>query len=116
MHMASSAVWDVRFTVAARGHLREITGYLLEQEGREFARSFIAKLRTAGEERLKFLPLQGKVVPELQSLTNEFREIRHKSYRIIYRANPQTLTVRILAVVHGKREIEDLLMSTILAM
>ena len=112
--MDNSTIWDVRFTMAARGHLREITSYLLEHEGRDFARSFATALRNEGKERLKTLPLKGKVVPELETLTKEFREIRYKSYRLIYRANPQKLTVRILLVVHSKRDIEDLLISTIL--
>ena len=108
--------WDVRFTAAAREHIMEITRYLLEHEGREFARSFTSELRNEGKERLKTLPLKGRTVPELETLTKEFREMRYKSYRLIYRASPQTFTVRILLIVHVKRDIEDLLLSTILGM
>lgn len=112
--MDSSTKWDVRFTAAAADHMREIAHYLLENEGRNFAREFTAELRNVGKERLETLPLKGRTVPELETLTREFREIRYKSYRLIYRANPRTLTVRILLVAHEKRSIDDILLRTIL--
>ena len=112
--MDSSTKWNVRFTAAAAGHIREITSYLLEKEGRDFARKFTAQLREVGKERLETLPLKGRTVPELETLTKEYREIRHMSYRLIYRANPRTLEVRILLVAHEKRSIDDILLRTIL--
>ena len=114
--MDSSTEWDVRFTAAAREHIQEIIEYLLEREGREFARSFTSALRNEATERLKTFPFKGRTVPELETLTKEFREIRFTSYRLIYRANPQTRTVRILLIAHIKRDIEDLLLSTILGL
>lgn len=112
--MDGSTKWDVRFTAAAAGHIREIARYLLEKEGRDFARDFTIQLRKIGKEKLETLPLKGKTVPELETLTKEFREIRYKSYRLIYRANPQTLSVRILLIAHEKRSIDDILLRTIL--
>lgn len=112
--MDSSTKWDVRYTKAAAGHIREIARYLLEKEGRNFASEFTTELRNIGKEKLETLPLRGRTVPELETLTKEFREIRYKSYRLIYRANPKSLKVRILLVAHEKRSIDDILLMTIL--
>lgn len=112
--MDGSAKWDVRFTSAAAGHMREIARHLVEKEGRDFARDFTTQLRKTGKERLETFPLKGRTVPELETVTGEFREIRYRSYRLIYRANPQTLSVRILLIAHEKRSIDDILLKTIL--
>ena len=112
--MDSSTKWDVRFTAAAAGHMQEIARYLLESEGRIFAHEFTTELRKVSKAKLETLPLKGRTVPELETLTREFREIRYKSYRLIYRTNPETLTVRILLVAHEKRSMDDILLRTIL--
>ncbi len=50
-------------------------------------------------ERLKQFPKSGRIVPEI--LQDEFREIIHGNYRIIYRF--QNEHVSVLTVRHGKQ-------------
>lgn len=51
-------------------------------------------------ERLERFPLSGRIVPELGK--ESFREIRLKSYRIIYHVRNNE-TVEIVTVYHGAR-------------
>jgi len=55
-------------------------------------------------EKIKDFPRIGREVPEFEG--NEIREIIYSNYRIIYRIHEDFIL--ILAVVHGKRNIENL--------
>ena len=50
-------------------------------------------------ERLEQFPESGRIVPEI--LQNDFREIIHGNYRIVYRF--QNKLISILTVRHGKQ-------------
>jgi len=50
-------------------------------------------------ERLKRFPKSGRIVPEIKQ--DDFREIIHGNYRIIYRL--QSESVSILTVRHGRQ-------------
>lgn len=66
------------------------------------ARSFIQRIFETVE-RLKRFPLSGTKVPELRR--EEFREIRLKKYRIIYRIQSEE-RVEIVTVYHGSRLLD----------
>ena len=66
------------------------------------ARSFIQRIFKAVE-RLERFPLSGALVPELRG--NEFREIRLKKYRIIYRVHSED-RVEIVTVYHSSRLLD----------
>ena len=48
-------------------------------------------------------------MPELESITRQYRELRFNSYRLIYRVRPECGTVLILVITHVKRNIQTLL-------
>lgn len=50
-------------------------------------------------ERLEQFPKSGRIVPEIRQ--DDFREIIHRNYRIIYRL--QSESVSILTVRHGRQ-------------
>lgn len=112
--MESDKTWVVQFSGSAHEDLVGIIQFLLENESIEFAKELSGLIRKEGERRLKTLPLRGRAVPELESVTKEYREIRVKSYRLIYRAIPERQIVRILVVAHVKRNIQDMLIGKIL--
>ncbi len=66
------------------------------------AQSFIRKI-FARVERLQRFPLSGAMVPELQ--LDDFREVRLKRYRIIYRVRSEML-VEVVTVYHGSRMLD----------
>ncbi len=66
------------------------------------AKGFVQRI-FATVERLNRFPLAGGIVPEIGS--QEFREIRLKKYRIIYRVLNQQ-SVEIVTVYHGSRLLD----------
>ena len=71
------------------------------------ARGFVQRIFQTAE-RLRRSPLSGRIVPELGSAV--FREIRLKSYRIIYRMTDPEL-VEVVTVYHGSRLLDLALFS-----
>jgi plasmid stabilization system protein ParE len=62
-----------------------------------------------GSATLESTPEGGRVVPELARLgMRTWRELVVKPYRLIYRTEGDTVTV--LALVDGRRDLEDLLL------
>jgi plasmid stabilization system protein ParE len=58
---------------------------------------------------LRTMPMRGRVVPELAAFgIREYREIIVSPWRMIYRVAGKT--VNVLAVVDGRRNLEDLLL------
>jgi plasmid stabilization system protein ParE len=67
----------------------------------------LARLRERARE-LSSLPERGRVVPELARFgIVVYREVIVRPYRIVYRVRDRS--VHVLAVLDGRREIEDLL-------
>jgi len=58
-------------------------------------------------------PARGRVVPELAQFgMRTWRELVVRPYRVVYRIEADTVTV--LAVVDGRRDLEDLLLERLL--
>ena len=82
----------------------------LRAESPAAAKRLLAHLRRlAGT--LESLPLRGRLLPELEDIRH-FREVLHPPYRMIYRIDGQEITV--LAVLDGRRRLEDLLLRRLL--
>lgn len=93
----------VRWTGAAARDLEEAADFIA-RDSPFYAAALVREARSAALS-LRSLGERGRVVPEAQS--PEIREIFIKSYRLIYRLSPETVTV--LAFVHGAREIGSFL-------
>lgn len=71
------------------------------------ARKVLDRLRQKAAS-LDTTPLRGRIVPELEELgLQEYRELLSKPYRIIYRVGQDR--VLVLAVLDGRRRLEDVL-------
>ena len=103
--------FEVLWTDVAVRDLEEIVSYITSDSPAN-ARRVMVKLRTSAE-TLTLMPHRGRVVPELRDLALEpWRELLPKPYRIIYRISESR--VLIMAVLDGRRDIEDLLLYRLL--
>src|SRR5262245_4462171 len=107
----SDREFEVLWTETAARDLEEIFSYIARDSPTN-ARRVLVKLRTRAES-LTILPYRGRVVPELRDLSLEpWREILERPHRIIYRISEST--VLIVAVLDGRRDLEDLLLRRLL--
>ena len=103
----SEARFEVRWTEEAVRDLEEIVGHIASDSPVN-ARGLLGRLRRRAE-ALDLTPLRGRVVPELaRFVIRSWRELLVKPYRIIYRVAEKE--VYVLAVVDGRRELEDVLL------
>jgi|SRR6185312_954990 len=103
--------FEVLWTDIAVRDLEEIVSYIALDSPAN-ARRILVKLRTRAE-TLTSMPFRGRVVPELRDLALEhWREILPKPYRIIYRVSDSR--VLVMAVLDGRRDVEDLLLRRLL--
>jgi toxin ParE1/3/4 len=59
-------------------------------------------------ESLRYLPLRGRIPPELQSIgVSEFREVRYKPYRVFYSTDGHAVFIH--CVLDGRRDMQTLL-------
>ena len=83
--------------------LREIVRYISFDNpirAESFGRELTAKTRT-----LASFPEIGRVVPEFDE--PDIREIIHKSYRIVYRVQPEKRMIEVSRFWHGARGIPN---------
>ena len=90
---------SIRWTVGAKGDLREIVEYI-GQDSPTYAAAMAGRI-LAAVQRLRQYPNLGRVVPEYDDET--IREVIVGSYRIVYRLRRQR--IGIIAVIHGSRDL-----------
>jgi len=97
---------QVRWTEKAATDLESIHDFI-SRDSLAYADRFVRSL-IAATDRLSFMPMSGRVVPEASGYG--FREIIYRNYRIVYRAadTPEE-DVEILSVVHGARDMRKAL-------
>lgn len=92
----------IDWTQAARSDLRAIHAYIA-RDSRVYAKRFIDRIK-ASAQRLSEFPYSGAVVPDWER--EDVREILVGNYRVIYRLHKDR--VEILGVIHGARQLPDL--------
>ena len=104
-----------RFSVlwidSARDDLFRLVEYIAA-ENEQTARKVYFRIKAKADSLVLF-PAKGRVVPEFAAFhINLYREIIESPWRIIYRIDGTKVTV--LAVIDGRRDIEDILFERIL--
>jgi toxin ParE1/3/4 len=100
--------YDVKWTDVAKKDLYEIIEYI-SLDSKEIAKQQYFKIKTMSLNLTKF-PEKGRIVPELKKQNIErYREIIISPWRLFYRIEHET--VYILAVIDGRRNIEDVLLA-----
>ena len=101
----------VQWAEAAVRDLEELMGYIAADSPLNAERVLDKLERRAGT--LESSPARGRVVPELAHFgIRSWRELIVKPYRIIYRIDEGT--VNVLAVLDGRRELQDLLLERLI--
>ena len=91
----------------AREDLAEIITYIKEHSGPRFSREILDRLKGKVVKTSGF-PEGYRVVPELNEIgVSDIREIIESPWRILFRAS--TSEIRIISVIDGRRNIEEIL-------
>ena len=93
---------EVILTAKAKRQIQEIAEYI-ERDSPLYAKRVIHKIIVTVR-RLKSFPEMGAVVPEFRE--QGIRELLVFQYRIFYRINESTQSIHVLAIVHGRRQID----------
>jgi plasmid stabilization system protein ParE len=81
-------------------------------DSKQNARNIVKKIRENAS-NLNMMPEKGRIVPELDFYNiRTYREIIESPWRIIYRIEDNK--VHILAVIDGRRNVEDVLLQRFL--
>ena len=99
--------YHILWTETARKDMQDILLYI-HQDNPVAARQTLKRIQTRAETLTQF-PQRGRQVPELKDLAlhHEYRELIEYPWRLIYRIDQQQ--VYILAILDGRRELNDLL-------
>ncbi|HOX44180.1 MAG TPA: type II toxin-antitoxin system RelE/ParE family toxin [Myxococcota bacterium] len=109
--MTERRTGQVLLASSAARDLEEIARYLA-QDSPARARELVGRLLRAAR-TLRQSSARGRVVPELRALgLHAWRELVVRPYRVVYRLDGKT--VLVLAVLDGRRDLEDLLLERLL--
>jgi toxin ParE1/3/4 len=101
----------VQWAEAAVRDLEELMSYIAADSPLN-AERILDKLEKRAQ-TLESTPVRGRVVPELAHFgIRNWRELIVKPYRIIYRIDEDT--VNVLAVLDGRRDLQDLLLERLI--
>jgi toxin ParE1/3/4 len=101
----------VQWAEAAVRDLEELMSYIAADSPLN-AERILDKLEKRAQ-TLGSTPVRGRVVPELAHFgIRNWRELIVKPYRIIYRIDEDT--VNVLAVLDGRRDLQDLLLERLI--
>lgn len=96
----------------AEEDLFEIYAYVAFNDSVERADKLFSELRKTCY-KLQSFPLRGNIPPELSEIgVIEFREIRHKPYRVIYSIEGKVVYVH--CILDGRRDMQTLLQERLL--
>ncbi len=102
---------EILWAAVAEKDLVRIVNYIAEEDARA-ALKILNRIK-AGAAKLDRSPERGRIVPELlEHGISKYREIVIKPWRLIYRIEGEK--VYVLAVVDGRRNVEDVLLERLL--
>lgn len=100
--------YRVQWTSTAVNDLREIIDYI-SIESKVIAKQKYLDIKSQSK-TLGHFPEKGRVIPELKKQNIEkYRELIIKPWRLFYKIEQNT--VYIMAVIDGRRNVEDILLS-----
>jgi len=106
-----SKIYKVRWTSNAKEDLLNIIAYIKE-DSPSIARDVYQKIRSKANSS-NFLPLRGRLVPELQKEgITMYRELISSPWRIMYKVDNDT--VYIMAIFDSRQNVEELLLQKLI--
>ena len=98
-------VRKIEWTKRALIDLEEIHEFIA-RDSKKYAQIQVIKIRESVSNLLEF-PLMGRRVPEFPQLP--YREIISGNYRVIYRYDKKEDKIYVMAVIHGKRLLNNII-------
>ena len=106
-----SKIYTVKWTSNAKEDLLNIVAYI-KQESSDIAREVYERIKEKAQSS-NFLPLRGRVVPELQKEgITIYRELMETPWRIMYKI--ENNTIYIMAIFDSRQNVEELLLQKLL--
>ena len=106
-----SKTYKVQWTSNAKEDILHVVAYIKE-DSPTIAREIYQKIKKKTNSS-NFLPLRGRVVPELQKEgITMYRELISSPWRIMYKVNNDT--VYIMAIFDSRQNVEELLLQKLL--
>jgi len=106
-----SKTYKVQWTSNAKEDLLNIIAYIKENSP-TIARDVYQKIKSKANSS-NFLPLRGRLVPELQKEgITMYRELISAPWRIMYKVDNDT--IYIMAIFDSRQNVEDLLLQKLL--
>ena len=106
-----SKTYKVQWTSNAKDNLLNIVAYI-KKDSPSIAREVYQKIKSKANSS-NFLPLRGRVVPELQKEgITMYRELLSSPWRIMYKVDSDT--VYIMAIFDLRQNVEELLLQKLL--
>ena len=103
----TNQVYQAFWTRTAQEDLRRVVEYIAIDNEVQAKKVYLTLRQKA--ENLRQMPLQGRIVPELRYYgILAYRELISPPWRIIYKV--EELKVWVLAVIDGRRNMEDILL------
>ena len=103
----NKGIYQVFWTETAQQDLKNIMAYIATDSETQARRVYLAIKQKA--DTLRQMPLQGRIVPELRYYgVLNYRELISLPWRIIYKTDENK--VWVLAVIDGRRNVEDILL------
>jgi toxin ParE1/3/4 len=103
----TNGTYQVFWTQTARQDVKRIIEYIAVDSAIQAKRVYLAIKQKA--DNLRQMPLQGRIVPELRYYSIlSYRELTSPPWRIIYKI--EETKVLVLAVIDGRRNVEDILL------
>jgi toxin ParE1/3/4 len=104
--MMSEQLYSVIWTKTAFQDLQNMVRYIASDSSRQASEIYMEIKQHV--KKLHQLPFRGRVVPELHFFgVSVYRELIIKPWRVIYKVEGRN--VLILAVIDGRRNVEDIL-------
>ena len=106
-----SKIYTVKWTSNAKDDLLNIIDYI-KQDSINAAREVYERIKEKAQSS-NFLPLRGRVVPELQQKgITIYRELIENPWRIMYKIENDT--IYIMAIFDSRQNVEELLFQKLL--
>ena len=106
-----SKTYKVQWTSNAKEDLLNIIAYIKE-DSPSIAREIYQKIKKKANSS-NFLPLRGRLVPELQKEgITMYRELISSPWRIMYKVDNNT--IYIMAILDSRQNVEELLLQKLL--
>lgn len=104
--------WSVQYTALAREDLKAIVSYIVDELGEREIAAFMYEKLTKGIRSLQSLPYRYPVYHEEPWTSKGLRVMKIRKYLVFYYPEEEELSVSIIRIIYGGRDISRQLSET----